>query len=653
MCGIAGLFVSAGGSSEALAATASAMGAALNRRGPDGAGVWADPECPLALAHRRLSIIDLSSAGAQPMTSADGRFVLSYNGEVYNFRALRADLERAGHRFRGASDTEVMLECFAALGVERTLEGVDGMFALALWDRRTQRLVLARDRMGEKPLYYGWWEGQFLFASELNAFAAVDGFAPAIDRDALALYLRHNYVPEPYCIYTGLRKLEPGSWLELDTRSDRQNPEPRRYWSLRGQIETAQDATVRYSDAEAVERLDELLSRAVTSRMVSDVPLGALLSGGIDSSTVVALMQAGSTTPVRTFSVGFDIAGYDEAGYARAVAGHLGTDHTELYVGADDARAVIPELADVYSEPFADVSQIPTLIVARLARQHVTVAMTGDGGDELFAGYLRYTAALTTWQRFGVAPAALRAVAARAIVALGPRSWDRVFGLLNRCLPRQRRYRTAGDKLHKLARILDTTDPLQMYFQLISMWPEPAQIVRGANASPAACSMPDTAWAGDDWVTRMMYLDALHYLPGDILTKVDRAAMSAGLETRVPLLSPEVIAFAWQLPIEQKVRHGEGKWILRRVLERYLPADLFERPKMGFGVPLDSWLRGPLRPWAEDLLSTSRLQRGGYFEPAPVRAAWQAHLSGARNLQYPLWGVLMFEAWRERWSGQA
>ncbi len=577
------------------------------------------------------------------------RFVLVFNGEIYNFKELRETLTAAGTGFNGHSDTEVLLEGFVHWGVEQTLARANGMFAIALWDRRERVLHLARDRFGEKPLYYGWHDGTLLFASELKAFRAWPDFQPAIARDALTLYLRHNYIPEPHCIFEGYYKLLPGTRLSVRPGESR-NVAPVSYWTLAEAIARGDRNQYTGTPAEAVTALDRALSRAVGLRMVADVPLGAFLSGGIDSSTVVALMQAQSARPVRTFSIGFTIEAYDEAPHARAVAAHLGTDHTELYVSPEETQAVIPDLAVMYDEPFADSSQIPTFLVSRLARQHVTVAMSGDAGDELFAGYTRYTLAIALWARVQRLPLALRTSASWVLRAIAPTRWDRLFSTLAPLLPARARQPMAGDKLHKLANLLAISDPIAMYWRLISLWSEPARVVIGAPEPASIMALAANAPADLSQVERMMYLDTLHYLPGDILAKVDRASMAVSLEARVPLLDHEVVELAWSLPESFKLRDGVGKWPLREVLARYVPRALFERPKMGFGIPIDAWLRGPLRAWAEDLLAESRLREAGYFEPAAVRGAWQAHLAGGENLQYHLWGILMFEAWRARWQ---
>lgn len=640
MCGLAGFFSPAKLTADA-AEVARQMSEAIIHRGPDDTGVWVDAVAGIALAHRRLSILDLSPAGHQPMASNGGRYVIVFNGEIYNHLELREAL--AGMAWRGHSDTETLLAAFEAWGIEATLKKCVGMFALALWDCETRSLTLARDRMGEKPLYYGWQGDVFLFGSELKALRAHPAFLGEIDRDALALYLRHNYVPAPYSIYHGIAKLPPGSWLTLP--ADAPVAVETFYWRARD----AAQADVRrdLNDETAAGELDTLLRRAVGGQMVADVPLGAFLSGGVDSSTVVALMQSQSERPVQTFTIGFHEAGYNEAEQARAVAAHLGTEHTELYVTAEQAMAVIPRLPALYDEPFADSSQIPTLLVSELARRHVTVSLSGDGGDELFGGYNRYMWASRIWRSLGWAPRPLRAALAGVLTSLPPAAWNGVFAGLSAFLPKRWRYANPGDKLHKLAGILAVHSPEEIYLALVSHWQQSADMVIGATES-ATVLTDARQWADvPDFASRMMYLDQMTYLPDDILTKVDRAAMDVSLETRVPLIDHRVVEFAWQLPLSMKIRNGQSKWLLRQVLYRYVPRELIERPKMGFGIPLDAWLRGPLRDWAEALLDESRLRQEGYFYPEPIRQKWAEHLSGQRNWSYHLWDVLMFQAWLE------
>lgn len=630
----------------------------LEERGPDGRGHWCDAEAGVALGHTRLAILDLSHEGHQPMHSACGRYVITFNGEIYNFAELRRELEvvpAAGEsRWRGHSDTEVLLRGFAVWGVTRTLAKAVGMFAFALWDRGERRLYLGRDRLGEKPLYYGWQGEHFLFGSQLKALRAHPAWRGGVSRASLTAFLRFGYLPAPHSIYQDVLSLLPGTLLVLDCRPDapRRLPEPHPYWSLLKAAEAGSSHLFRGSAEDAAARLDTLLRRSVRQQMVADVPLGAFLSGGVDSSTVVALMQAQSGTPVRTFTIGFEDQGYNEAAYAREVARHLGTRHCELMVTPRDALELIPRLPELYDEPFADASQIPTHLLSRLTRRHVTVSLSGDGGDELFGGYNRYLWVEEIWDRIVLFPKPLRRLAARLATALSPAGWDRLFAHLEPVLPERLRQTTAGGKLHKLASVLDADDPLGMYRRLVSQWNDPSRLVRGGSEPAALVDDPAAGPARRSLAEQMMFLDALTYLPGDILVKVDRASMGAGLESRTPFLDHRVVEFSWQLPLSFKVRGGEGKWLLRQVLYRYVPKELIERPKAGFAVPLESWLRGPLRPWAEELLDARRLEEEGYLNPAPIRAAWREHLSGRYNRQYPLWNVLMFQAWLEAQGGR-
>jgi asparagine synthase (glutamine-hydrolysing) len=647
MCGLTGYWKATGHSTQEAEAIVGAMARQIIHRGPDDQGVWTDANVGIALAHRRLSILDLSPQGHQPMLSHCGRYVIAFNGEVYNFAALRDELEQAGvaPAWRGDSDTEVMLAAVEAWGLEAALNKFVGMFAFALWDRDARTLSLARDRLGEKPLYYGWQGETFLFGSELKALKAHPTFRAEIDRDALTLFLRHNAIPAPYSIYQGIHKLPPGTSLQL--HAGQKDARPVAYWSARLVAEAGQRNLFRGSDAEAVTELERLLGQAVGGQMVADVPLGAFLSGGIDSTTIVALMQAQSARPVKTFTIGFNEAGYNEAEHAHAVARHLGTEHTELYVTPQDAMDVIPSLSAIYDEPFADSSQIPTCLVSRLARQHVTVSLSGDGGDELFGGYNRYFWARNLWRKLGWAPRPLRAALAGVLTTVPPASWNTAFQKLDQWLPARLRYANPGDKLHKAAEILAVRSPEEIYLGLVSHWKKPAQLVPGSHEPSTLLTDPSHRADLPDFEHRMMYLDTVTYLPDDILTKVDRAAMSVSLETRVPLLDHRVVEFAWGLPLHMKIRHGQGKWLLRQVLHRHVPQSLMERPKMGFGVPIDHWLRGPLKAWAAALIEPGRLTREGFFDPAPIQRKWAEHQSGSRNWSYYLWDVLMFQAWLE------
>ena len=634
-----------GQSTTELTSSVRSMVAAIRYRGPDDSGVWCDERAGIGLGHARLSILDLSPEGHQPMVSVSGRYVIVFNGEVYNFAELRSELEIVGQKFRGHSDTEIMLAAFEEWGIEKAVPRFVGMFAFALWDRHTRTLTLGRDRLGEKPLYYGWQGETLLFGSELKALRAHPAFMAEVDRNALALLLRHNYIPAPYSIYQGISKLLPGCLLTVSL--SQRNPRIAPYWSGKQAIEAGVTHPFEGSESTAVSALEALLKDAVGQQMVADVPLGAFLSGGVDSSTVVALMQAQSSRPVKTFTIGFHEEGYDEAPHAKSVARHLGTEHTELYVMPKEAMSVIPRLPALYDEPFSDSSQIPTFLVSELARRHVTVSLSGDGGDELFGGYNRYFWATNIWRRVGWAPQPMRSALAGALMALPPSAWNGVFMSLSRFLPVGWRYANPGDKLHKLAEVLAVRTPEEIYLGLVSHWKQPTEVVRGSHEPPTVLTDP-ARWADlPDFEQRMMYLDQMTYLPDDILTKVDRAAMGVSLETRVPFLDHRVVEFAWSLPLSMKIRHGQGKWLLRQVLYRHVPKELMERPKMGFGVPIDMWLRGPLKGWAEELLDEARLQREGYFNPRPIRRKWAEHLTGRRNWSYYLWDVLMFQAWLE------
>jgi asparagine synthase (glutamine-hydrolysing) len=644
MCGLVG-FIDRSPRAGAydMAALAQAMGDVIAHRGPDDHGVWVDPAVGIAFSHRRLSIIDLSVAGHQPMVSACGRYVIIYNGEVYSHEEMRPKLAARGIRFRGYSDTEVILESCAAFGVDYTLEWMIGMFVFALWDRKERVLTIARDRLGIKPLYWGQFGGLFIFGSQLKAMRAHPGWKAEIDRNAVAAYMRHNYIPAPNSIFRGVQKLEPGCLLVL---RDGEEPRISRYWDARRIVFAAVQDRLALSDGEACDRLEQLMSDAVSRRMIADVPLGAFLSGGIDSSTVTALMQARSTRPVRTYTIGFREKGMNEAEHAKAVAAHLGTDHTELYVGAGDALAVIPRLPDWYDEPFGDSSQIPTFLISEMTRRHVTVALSGDGGDELFAGYNRYAFAAGPWSALKRLPVALREFGARMMRGLSPASWNRLLAPL----PRRLMPSLPGDKIYKMADVLALDDADIFYRTLVSQWRAPESIVGGASEPRGILWDQTVKEAIPDFVDRMQFLDLVTYLPDDILTKVDRASMAIGLEVRVPLLDHRLVDFAFRLPSRFKRRNGVDKWLLRQVLYRHVPQKLVERPKMGFAVPMDSWLRGELREWAEALLAPSRLSADGLLRPELIRRAWQEHLGGSRNWQYLLWTVLMLQAWRERWT---
>lgn len=650
MCGITG-FIDRSAARERvdLHTIALRMSDALTHRGPDDGGIWIDPEGGLGLGHRRLSIVDLSPEGHQPMLSADERYVLVYNGEIYNFTQLRDELENLEHKFRGHSDTEVILAAICEWGLEVAVKRFVGMFAFGLWDQREQRLHLVRDRIGEKPLYYGWVGNVFLFGSELKALRAHPAWHGEIDRGALALFMRFSYIPTPYSIYKGIGKLVPGTIFSLSL--PQREGQVTTYWSAKEVAEAGLKNPFTGNDAEALAQLEEVLRVAIAGQMVADVPLGAFLSGGIDSSLVVALMQAQSATPVKTFTIGFHEADYNEAEFAKAVAQHLGTDHTELYVTPKEAIDVIPRLPSLYDEPFADASQVPTFLVSEMTRRNVTVSLSGDGGDELFGGYNRYFWGQSIWEKVGWLPCEVRNIAARGMTTVSPAAWDKALQALSPILPRAFKQATPGDKLHKLAEVLAVENPEAMYRNLVSCWKTPTAVVLGSQELSTILSNHRQEAPWSDFMLRMMYLDLVTYLPDDILVKVDRAAMGVSLETRVPYLDHRLVEFAWQLPLSLKIRHNQGKWLLRQLLYKYVPPALIERPKTGFGIPINQWLRGPLREWAESLLNEKRLQREGYFDPVAIRAKWTEHLSGQRNWQFLLWPVLIFQSWLETETG--
>ena len=655
MCGIAGILSKRPVPDPLLGR----MAASLAHRGPDDAGQWSDPEAGIGLTHRRLSIVDLSPHGHQPMASQSGRFLLSFNGEIYNHAALRAELDHRGAtNWRGHSDTETLVEVIAEWGLEVALGKCVGMFALALWDRATRTLSLARDRFGEKPLYYGWVGGDLVFASELKAIREHPGFDNAIDRRSLGLFASRTHVPAPRSIYEHVHKLEPGCILVATARAlgARPGEPPRaghrsdglsidRYWSYRDVVAAGLSDPIE-DEQEALDALEATLAEAIRGQSLADVPVGAFLSGGIDSSTVVALYQKYSATPVRTFTMGFEQAGFDEAGHARAVAAHLGTVHDERYVSVEDARNVIPSLATIYDEPFADSSQIPTHLVSRFAREHVTVALSGDGGDELFAGYNRHFAAPRLWRQLERVPHPLRRLAAATLGQVPGSAWDSAARLLAREVQPH-----FGTKLRKALGVAGSARSFgDVYDSFIDEWALERSPALGASAAMGA-DMAVAPLAGTDDTVRTMYRDAMTYLPDDILCKIDRAAMAVSLETRVPFLDHRVAALAARIPLAMKVGPGGGKQILRKLLYREAPAALFERPKTGFAVPVGEWIKGPLRPWAEALLDEKRLAGQGWFDASIVRRRWDDHLSGRRDSTPALWAVLMFQAWLDEQGG--
>lgn len=640
MCGIAGFFSTSQASWQGgdIHGIATAMGDRLYERGPDSSGVWTDATSGIALAHRRLAILDLSEHGHQPMVSTNGRYVMVYNGEVYNFPSLRAELEKLGHSFRGHSDTEVILAGCQEWGLEETLAKLNGMFAIALWDKAEHRLFLARDRVGIKPLFWSLQNGVLLFASQPKALLSHPTFKASLSTDALHAYMRFCYVPAPLSIYQGVYKLRPAHLLSVSAEG---GVSETCYWDLPDVARRTPRGSVG-SDVEATDSLDALLRDAVGSQMVADVPLGAFLSGGIDSSTVAAMMQVQSSRPVKTFTIGFHEECFDEAAHAAAVAKHLGTDHHELYVSPAQALDVVPKLPGIYDEPFADSSQIPTFLVSKLTREHVTVVLSGDGGDELFGGYNRYVLAERLASALGPIPGILRSGAANGVLAVSPDRWQSLLGRL----PGFRGLGPVGDRLHKLAGILTFRDEEDIYAGLTEFWRQPSDILSPAHA--VAGVHPDRHWHlgnGGSFLESMQLCDMMTYMVEDILAKVDRASMAVSLESRVPLLDHRLIEFCWGLNRGQKVRDGKGKWLLRQVLYRYVPPSLIERPKMGFGVPIATWLRGPLRGWAEELLSPSAVADAGLFDEAAIRRYWSEHQSGLRNWSYRIWPILMAQAW--------
>lgn len=644
-------------SREMMKANVVRMADTLHHRGPDDGGAWTDPNGAVALGFRRLSILDLTPMGHQPMTAHNGNYVIVFNGEIYNHREIRKELESSrgiSISWQGHSDTEIMLEAIGVWGVEAALKKFTGMFAFALWDREKKELTLARDRLGEKPLYYGWLGNSFLFGSELKALKAYPVVASPgrqpweIDREALCLYVRYNYIPAPYSIYKGIWKLPPGCFVTISLmNAPGSPPKISKYWDALEIAEQGLKHPFTGTDVEAIDELDALLRKAIGEQMEADVPLGAFLSGGVDSSAIVALMQTQSSRPVRTFTIGFHEDDYNEAVYAKAVARHLGTEHTELYVKAEAVMSVIPKLPYLYDEPFSDSSQIPTYLVSEMTRQHVTVSLSGDGADEIFGGYNRYFWGPDIWRRIGWIPEGMRKVLAKTLTIPPPDAWDRLFQSLDPLVPQRIKQRMPGDKMYKLAEILSVRNPEELYRRLVSTWQNPASVIINGQEKEPVLSNSECWSSLPSFLDRMMFLDAVTYLPDDILVKVDRASMGVSLESRAPYLNHHVVSFAWRLPQTMKVRNGQGKWLLRKVLDNYVPKHLIERPKTGFGIPIGVFLREELRPWAEALLDEKRLQREGYFHPEPIRQKWREHLSGRKNWQYDLWTILMFQLWLE------
>ncbi|MHA1538645.1 MAG: asparagine synthase (glutamine-hydrolyzing) [Alphaproteobacteria bacterium] len=662
MCGIAGFLEPAASAGQAaMRAVAGAMAERLTHRGPDANGVWCDTRAGIALGFRRLAIVDLSPAGNQPMNSKNGRYTIVFNGEIYNYRELKTSLEQAGtDGWRGASDTEIMLEAFARWGLEETLKSLNGMFAIALWDRRERTLTLARDRIGEKPLYYGWSGRSFLFGSELKALAAHPAWRGEIDRGALSLLLRYDYIPGPYSIFENVAKLPPGHFLQIEAGEAVPGtiPSPQAYWSAGEAARRGAETPFQGGEEEAVEALDALLRDSIARRLEADVPVGVFLSGGIDSASVTGIAQAVSSQPVKTFSIGFEDPRLDEAPQAAAVARHLGTEHTELYATEAEALATVPDLPVVYDEPFADVSQIPTLILSRLTRRHVTVGLSGDGGDELFCGYPRYRRVAREWRRIAGLPGAVRRGAGGLSRAVPAGALDSGLGWMTAIAGPRRRWGRPGSKLRRRLEGLAVGDAMSLYRRHLIRWQGAKNLVPGGQTYETAYDREGPADALGTVLDQAMYRDAIAYLPDDILVKVDRASMAASLEARAPLLDHRLVEFAWSLPASMKLRRDaphreQSKWILRQVLKRYVPEALTDRPKSGFDPPLGEWLRGSLRDWAEALLAPERMAREGFIDPAPVERCWREHTAGGRNRRHELWGVLSFQAWLERWGAES
>jgi asparagine synthase (glutamine-hydrolysing) len=635
MCGIAGFWDFKTSLGTAAPKILERMADQLYHRGPDSAGYWSDEKSGVALAHRRLAIVELSSAGHQPMISKSGRYVIVFNGEIYNHADIRAELEtyHSSISWRGHSDTETLLTAIEVLGFEAALSKTTGMFAFALWDQEEKVLLLARDRLGEKPLYYGWQNGVFLFASQCKAFRGHPSFEGQIDREALTQFFRYNCIPAPYSIYRGIKKLLPGTYLRVDLLNFRkQDCEIKTFWSLQNVIANGKTHSFAGTDADAIKFLDQLLRQVVKQQMMSDVPLGAFLSGGVDSSSVVALMQTQSKKPIKTFTIGFHESEFNEADEAKLVSHHLGTDHTELYVTPQQALEVVPKIPNIYDEPFSDSSQIPTFLVSQLSRKQVTVSLSGDGGDEIFGGYNRYLGTQKWWNKIQSVPKFQRKVLADILSWIRPSFWDGFR-------------KGGGNLMQKIEGALRAEDANALYTHFVSHWIHPESVV--INGIENRETSYGQSYNLENIVEQMMAWDTLTYLPNDILVKVDRAAMALSLETRVPFLDPRVVDFCWKLPLSMKIREGQTKWLLRQVLYQYVPKDIIERPKKGFAIPLDNWLRGPLRDWAEGLLNPSRLAKEGYLNPSTVQSAWSEHISGRRNRSQQIWDVLMFQAWLE------
>lgn len=636
MCGFAGFITNSEGfDSEKLRMTASRMNSVLDHRGPDDSGIWIDQEVGIALGHRRLSIIDLSSEGRQPMISSNGRYVICYNGEIYNYREIQKKVEEISGdlNLRGHSDTEVVLKAIEVWGLSKTLAELVGMYSIALWDRLEHTLYLVRDRMGEKPLYYTHIGKCLIFGSELKSLKEHPSFVGRIDRNSLALYMRYNYIPSPYTIYENVYKLLPGSMLTFKVNS--RSLDVKTYWSLKEKTVDGLNNKITLNETQAIDELDQLLKQSISQQMIADVTIGSFLSGGIDSSTVTAIMQTQSSKPVKTFSIGFNESKYNEAIYAKEISSFLGTDHTELYVEPHQAMEVIPKLPLLYDEPFADASQIPTYLVSKLAKNNVSVALSGDGGDELFCGYRRYILGEKLSNRLNTIPWNIRILTSNLLRFPSIETWDKILSMSQ----------LSGSQIYSLSIALKSRNFESVYQILVSLWKEPELLVLGASEPPTIFTDQNNTSGINGSIDKMMYIDMMSYLPDDILVKLDRASMGVSLESRVPFLDHRIVEFSWKLPMSYKIREGQSKWILRQVLNRYIPKKMMDRPKMGFGMPIDSWLRGPLREWAEELLDDNKLKKQGYFNNYLVRQKWNEHLTGKKDNQHYLWSILMFQAW--------
>ena len=653
MCGFCGFVGFRNMTTDTVIQTIKTMSATISHRGPDDSGVWCDQETEIVFGHQRLAIQDLSKAGGQPMLSNNGRYVIVFNGEIYNHKGLRAEISKTysankvNQRWHGHSDTETLLACFEAWGVKDTLNKLSGMFAFALWDKEEKTLYLSRDRFGEKPLYYGFQNGVFLFSSELKALRKHPSFEGVINRKAVALQMRYNYIPTPFCVYENIYKLEPGKLMIV---KDGAIARIENFWSADDAVINGKRNPFSGSELEAVSELDALLTNSVQEQMISDLEVGAFLSGGIDSSLIAAIMQKNSTKKVKTFSIGFEENGFDESPYAKTIAQHIGSSHSELYVSAADALNVIPKLPEIYDEPFSDSSQIPTFLVSKLAKSKVTVALSGDAGDELFCGYNRYLFTEKLFRRLEPMPYSLRLLTAYLLENTPAMAVNSICNSVSTLFSGSRIPANMGDKLLKSTHLLRSAALEDVYGKLISHWPNPEDVVLGCEHFNSDGLTENQAYQNISNIEKMMLLDTKNYLPDDILVKVDRAAMSVSLETRIPFLNKGVFEFAWSLPQSMKVKNGESKWVLRQLLKHYIPGELFERPKMGFGIPIGQWLRGPLRDWAEGLLCENRLRAEGILEPNAIRKKWAQHVSGRQSHQYQIWNVLMFQAWLEQES---